>query len=68
MEMDMMINTWIKASYGEGGTFIDSRTTPDCMPSHLLDEKNVRMLTSHKVFSEAELKSRRLRITLDKLL
>ena len=32
-------------------------TTPDCMP-HLLDEKNVRMLTSHKVFTEAELKSR----------
>ena len=25
---------------------------------HLLDEKNVKMLTSHKVFSEAELKSR----------
>ncbi len=33
------------------------RTTPDCMP-HLLDEKNVRMLTSHCVFSEVELKSR----------
>ena len=33
------------------------RTTPDCMP-HLLDNKNVKMLTSHKVFSEAELKSR----------
>ncbi len=33
------------------------RTTPDCMP-HLLDEKNVRMLTSHRVFSEVELKSR----------
>jgi glutamine synthetase len=32
-------------------------TTPDCMP-HLLDEKNVTMLTSHKVFTEAELKSR----------
>ena len=32
-------------------------TTPDCMP-HLLDEKNVKMLTSHKVFTEAELKSR----------
>ena len=32
-------------------------TTPDCMP-HLLDEKNVRMLTSHKVFSIAELQSR----------
>lgn len=25
---------------------------------HLLDKKNVRMLTAHKVFSEAELKSR----------
>ena len=30
---------------------------PDCKP-HLLDEKNVRMLTSHNIFSEAELKSR----------
>ena len=33
------------------------RTTPDCMP-HLLDEKNVAMLTSHRVFSEIELRSR----------
>ncbi|MBO4762446.1 MAG: glutamine synthetase III [Lachnospiraceae bacterium] len=33
------------------------RTTPDCMP-HLLDEKNVTMLTSHRVFSEVELRSR----------
>ena len=33
------------------------RTTADCMP-HLLDKKNVEMLTSHKVFSEDELKSR----------
>lgn len=32
-------------------------STPDCMP-HLLDEKNVRMLTSHKVFSRTELESR----------
>ena len=32
-------------------------TTPDCIP-HILDEKNVQMLTSHKVFSLAELKSR----------
>ena len=32
-------------------------TTPDCIP-HSLDEKNVQMLTSHKVFSVAELKSR----------
>ena len=33
------------------------RTTPDCMP-HLLDEKNVKMLTGHKVFSKAEMESR----------
>ena len=32
-------------------------TTPDCIP-HCLDEKNVQMLTSHRVFSLAELKSR----------
>ena len=33
------------------------RTTPDCIP-HLLDEKNVRMLTAHGVFTEKELASR----------
>ncbi|MCR5431973.1 MAG: glutamine synthetase III [Lachnospiraceae bacterium] len=33
------------------------KTTPDCMP-HLLDEKNIRMLTSHHVFSEVEMRSR----------
>ena len=33
------------------------RTTPDCVP-HLLDEKNVSMLTKHKVFSRSELESR----------
>ena len=33
------------------------RTTPDAMP-HLLDEKNVKMLTAHKVFTETELQSR----------
>ena len=33
------------------------RTTPDAMP-HLLDEKNVKMLTTHKVFTETELQSR----------
>ena len=32
-------------------------TTADCMP-HILDKKNVDMLTSHHVFSEAELKFR----------
>lgn len=47
---------WIKEAVERRG-LLNYRTTPDCMP-HLLDEKNVRMLTSHKVFSEAELKSR----------
>ena len=32
-------------------------TTPDCIP-RILDGKNVQMLTAHRVFSEAELKSR----------
>ena len=49
-------DTWIKEDVEKRG-LLNYRTTQDCMP-HLLDEKNVRMLTSHKVFSEAELKSR----------
>ena len=49
-------DTLIKEATEKRG-LLNYRTTPDCMP-HLLDEKNVRMLTSHKVFSEAELKSR----------
>ncbi len=49
-------DSWIKEATEKRG-LLNYRTTPDCMP-HLLDEKNVKMLTSHKVFSEAELKSR----------
>ena len=49
-------DTWIKEATEKRG-LLNFRTTPDCMP-HLLDEKNVRMLTSHGVFSEAELNSR----------
>ena len=48
--------SWIKEATEKRG-LLNYPTTPDCMP-HLLDEKNVRMLTSHKVFSEAELESR----------
>ena len=47
---------WIKEATEVRG-LSNYRTTPDCMP-HLLDEKNVRMLTSHGVFSKAELESR----------
>ena len=49
-------DAWIKEATEKRG-LLNYRTTPDCMP-HLLDEKNVKMLTAHKVFSEAELKSR----------
>ena len=47
---------WIKEATEKRG-LMNLRTTPDAIP-HLLDKKNVDMLTSHKVFSEAELKSR----------
>jgi glutamine synthetase len=49
-------DAWIEEATKARG-LSNYRTTPDCMP-HLLDEKNVRMLTSHRVFSEVELKSR----------
>ena len=49
-------DTWIKEATEKRG-LLNFRTTADCMP-HLLDEKNVKMLTSQGVFSEAELKSR----------
>ena len=47
--------TWLEEAEKRG--LLNYRTTPDCMP-HLLDKKNVEMLTSHKVFTETELKSR----------
>lgn len=49
-------DAWIKEAVEERG-LLNYRTTPDCMP-HLLDKKNEEMLIRHKVFSEAELKSR----------
>ena len=49
-------DAWVKEATEVRG-LSNYKTTPDCMP-HLLDEKNVKMLTSHKVFTEAELKSR----------
>ena len=47
---------WIKEATEVRG-LCNYRTTADCMP-HLLDEKNVKMLTAHKVFTVAELESR----------
>ena len=47
---------WIKEATEVRG-LCNYPTTPDCMP-HLLDKKNVDMLTSHKIFSVSELQSR----------
>ncbi len=49
-------DAWIKEATEVRG-LLNYRTTPDCV-AHLLDEKNVKMLTSHGVFSDAELRSR----------
>ncbi len=47
---------WVKEATEVRG-LLNLKTTPDAMPK-LLDEKNVKMLTAHKIFTEAELKSR----------
>ena len=49
-------DSWIKEATEKRG-LSNYRTTPDCMP-HLLDKKNVDMLTSQGVFTLAELHSR----------
>ena len=49
-------DAWIKEATEVRG-LCNYRTTPDCIP-HLLDEKNVKMLTSLGVFSPAELNAR----------
>ncbi len=47
---------WVKEATEVRG-LSNLKTTPDAMP-HLLDQKNMDMLMSHKVFTESELKSR----------
>ena len=48
-------DAWLEEAAKRG--LSNLRTTADAMP-HLLDEKNVEMLTAHKVFTRAELESR----------
>ena len=55
-------DAWIKEATENRG-LCNYRTTADCVP-HILDKKNVDMLTEHKVFTETELKSR-MEITLE---
>ena len=47
---------WIREATEKRG-LLNYRTTADAVP-HILDKKNVDMLTSHGVFTEAELRSR----------
>ena len=49
-------DAWIKEATEKRG-LLNLCTTPDAMPA-MLSEKNVKMLTSHKIFSPAELHSR----------
>ena len=48
--------TWIKEATEVRG-LCNYPTTPDCMP-HLLDKKNVDMLTAHKIYSVSEIPAR----------
>ena len=48
--------SWIKEATEKRG-LLNYRTTADAVP-HLLDKKNVDMLTAHGVFTKAELESR----------
>ncbi len=48
-------DAWIAEAEKRG--LSNLKTTPDAL-AHWLDEKNVALFTSHKVFSEAEMKSR----------
>lgn len=49
-------DSWIKEATEKRG-LLNLRTTVDAVP-HILDKKNVDMLTAHGVFTEAEIKSR----------
>ncbi len=49
-------DAWIKEATEKRG-LLNLRTTPDALPT-ILEKKNVDMLTSHKIFSLSEIRSR----------
>ena len=49
-------DSWIKEATEKRG-LLNLRTTPDCMPA-VLSAKNMDMLIRHRVFTEAEIRSR----------
>ena len=48
-------DAWLKEAQKRG--LSNLAATPDCLPCYL-DEKNIRLFTSHKVLSETEIRSR----------
>ena len=49
-------DAWIKEATEKRG-LLNLKSTPECLP-YFLKEKNVKLFTSHKVFSECEIRSR----------
>ena len=47
--------SWLEEAEKRG--LLNLKTTPDCVP-YLLKEKNVRLFTTHKIYSETELHAR----------
>ena len=48
-------DAWVMEAERRG--LLNMKSTPDCLPCYLA-EKNVRLFTSHKIFSETEMKAR----------
>ena len=48
-------NAWIAEAEKRG--LLNLKSTPDCLP-YMIHDKNVALFTTHKVFTEAELRSR----------
>ncbi len=47
-------DAWVKEAEGRG--LLNLKTTPDALP-YMLHDKNVKLYTAHKVYSEAEIKA-----------
>ncbi|MDP4117917.1 MAG: glutamine synthetase III [Bacillota bacterium] len=48
-------DVWLKEAEKRG--LLNLKTTPDCLP-YMIKEKNIKLFTEHKVYTETEIKSR----------
>ncbi len=48
-------DAWIREAEDRG--LLNLRTTPDCLP-YYVEEKNIRLFTAHRVFTETEMRAR----------